>query len=69
LTEGAKVISFTAVDPAVDAAFTQTFEGSLGLSVDSTVPVYDTAGKTIVGFVSAGTRRGAAMCRRNRWVD
>jgi serine phosphatase RsbU (regulator of sigma subunit)/PAS domain-containing protein/anti-sigma regulatory factor (Ser/Thr protein kinase) len=39
---------------AADRPFTQTFEGSLGLSVDSTVPVYDTGGKTIVGFVSAG---------------
>ncbi|MFI1508806.1 SpoIIE family protein phosphatase [Streptomyces sp. NPDC020597] len=38
----------------VDRPFTETFEGSLGLSVDSTVPVYDTGGKTIVGFVSVG---------------
>ncbi|WP_193510524.1 SpoIIE family protein phosphatase/ATP-binding protein [Streptomyces coeruleorubidus] len=39
---------------AADRPFTQTFEGSLGLSVDSTVPVYDTGGKTILGFVAAG---------------
>ncbi|WP_408646358.1 SpoIIE family protein phosphatase [Streptomyces jeddahensis] len=39
---------------AIDRPFTQTFEGSLGLSVDSTVPVYDTGGKTIVGFVAVG---------------
>ncbi|MGW1749484.1 SpoIIE family protein phosphatase [Streptomyces sp. NPDC002092] len=38
----------------VDRPFTQTFEGSLGLSVDSTIPVYDTGGKTIVGFVAVG---------------
>ena len=35
--------------------FTKTFEGSLGLSVDSTVPVFDTDGKTIIGLVSVGT--------------
>ncbi|MFF6783414.1 SpoIIE family protein phosphatase [Streptomyces sp. NPDC012510] len=39
---------------AADRPFTQTFEGSLGLSVDSTVPVRDTDGTAIVGFVSAG---------------
>jgi serine phosphatase RsbU (regulator of sigma subunit)/PAS domain-containing protein/anti-sigma regulatory factor (Ser/Thr protein kinase) len=39
---------------AADRPFTQTFEGSLGLSVDSTVPVHDTDGRTIVGFVSVG---------------
>ncbi len=39
---------------AADKPFTQTFEGSLGLAVDTTVPVYDTGGKTIVGFVSVG---------------
>jgi serine phosphatase RsbU (regulator of sigma subunit)/PAS domain-containing protein len=39
---------------AADRPFTQTFEGSLGLAVDSTVPVYDTDGKTVVGFVSVG---------------
>lgn len=38
----------------VDRPFTQTFEGSLGLSVDSTIPVYDTGGKTVVGFVAVG---------------
>jgi serine phosphatase RsbU (regulator of sigma subunit)/PAS domain-containing protein/anti-sigma regulatory factor (Ser/Thr protein kinase) len=38
----------------VDRPFTQTFEGSLGLSVDSTIPIYDTGGKTIVGFVAVG---------------
>ncbi|WP_232840727.1 SpoIIE family protein phosphatase/ATP-binding protein [Streptomyces sp. Go-475] len=39
---------------AADRPFTQTFEGSLGLSVDSTVPVHDTDGTTLVGFVSVG---------------
>lgn len=39
---------------AADQPFTQTFEGSLGLSVDTTVPVFDTDGETIVGFVSVG---------------
>ncbi|CAL9353796.1 hypothetical protein SUDANB1_00516 [Streptomyces sp. enrichment culture] len=39
---------------AADRPFTKTFEGSLGLAVDTTVPVYDTNGITIVGFVSVG---------------
>ncbi|MET9834387.1 SpoIIE family protein phosphatase [Streptomyces sp. NPDC006385] len=39
---------------AADRPITQTYEGSLGLSVDSTVPVYDTGGRTIAGFVSVG---------------
>ncbi|WP_240508483.1 ATP-binding SpoIIE family protein phosphatase [Streptomyces ossamyceticus] len=39
---------------ALDRPFTRTFEGSLGLSVDSTVPVYDAAGTRIVGFVAVG---------------
>ncbi|MGX5207779.1 SpoIIE family protein phosphatase [Streptomyces violaceus] len=39
---------------AADRPFTKTFEGSLGLAVDTTVPVYDTDGNTIVGFVSVG---------------
>ncbi|PTH85762.1 histidine kinase [Streptomyces sp. A244] len=39
---------------AADRPFTRTFEGSLGLAVDTTVPVYDTNGITIVGFVSVG---------------
>ncbi|MFJ8596923.1 SpoIIE family protein phosphatase [Streptomyces sp. NPDC093598] len=39
---------------AADRPFTKTFEGSLGPAVDTTVPVYDTNGITIVGFVSVG---------------
>ncbi|MFI9753516.1 SpoIIE family protein phosphatase [Streptomyces collinus] len=39
---------------AADRPFTKTFEGSLGLAVDTTVPVYDTNGISIVGFVSVG---------------
>ncbi|MFI6375645.1 SpoIIE family protein phosphatase [Streptomyces sp. NPDC050546] len=39
---------------AADRPFTKTFEGSLGLAVDTTVPVRDTNGTTIVGFVSVG---------------
>ncbi|MEU1852424.1 SpoIIE family protein phosphatase [Streptomyces sp. NPDC019990] len=39
---------------AADRPFTKTFEGSLGLAVDTTVPVYDTNGTTIAGFVSVG---------------
>ncbi|MFF6880756.1 SpoIIE family protein phosphatase [Streptomyces sp. NPDC012474] len=39
---------------AADRPFTKTFEGSLGLAVDTTVPVYDTNGLTVVGFVSVG---------------
>ncbi|MDK1344521.1 SpoIIE family protein phosphatase [Streptomyces sp. 378] len=39
---------------AADRPFTKTFEGSLGLAVDTTVPVYDTNGIGVVGFVSVG---------------
>jgi serine phosphatase RsbU (regulator of sigma subunit)/PAS domain-containing protein len=39
---------------AADRPFTKTFEGSLGLAVDTTVPVYDVNGITIVGFVAVG---------------
>jgi serine phosphatase RsbU (regulator of sigma subunit)/PAS domain-containing protein/anti-sigma regulatory factor (Ser/Thr protein kinase) len=39
----------------INRPFTKTFEGSLGLSVDSTIPVFDTDGKTIIGLVSVGT--------------
>ncbi|MFJ4539699.1 SpoIIE family protein phosphatase [Streptomyces tibetensis] len=39
---------------AADRPFTKTFEGSLGLAVDTTVAVYDTNGLTVVGFVSVG---------------
>ncbi|GHG86355.1 histidine kinase [Streptomyces lanatus] len=39
---------------AAGRPFTQDFEGSLGLAVESTVPVFDTGGERIVGFVSVG---------------
>lgn len=39
---------------AAGRPFTQDFEGSLGLAVESTVPVFGTGGETIVGFVSVG---------------
>jgi sensor histidine kinase regulating citrate/malate metabolism len=39
---------------AASRPFTQDFEGSLGLAVESTVPVFDTGGERIVGFLSVG---------------
>ncbi|MFF8846228.1 SpoIIE family protein phosphatase [Streptomyces sp. NPDC015127] len=41
-------------EAAAGRPFTQDFEGSLGLAVETTVPVFDTGGKTIVGLVSVG---------------
>lgn len=39
---------------AIDRPFTDTFEGSLGPSVDSTVPVPDATGEGVEGFVAVG---------------
>ncbi len=41
-------------EAAAGRPFTQDFEGSLGLAVESTVPVFDTGGRKIVGLVSVG---------------
>jgi serine phosphatase RsbU (regulator of sigma subunit)/PAS domain-containing protein/anti-sigma regulatory factor (Ser/Thr protein kinase) len=41
-------------EAAAGRPFTQDFEGSLGLAVESTVPVFDTGGQKIVGLVSVG---------------
>ncbi|GAB2895087.1 SpoIIE family protein phosphatase/ATP-binding protein [Streptomyces deserti] len=41
-------------EAAAGRPFTQDFEGSLGLAVASTVPVFDTGGQRIVGLVSVG---------------
>ncbi|WP_030247447.1 MULTISPECIES: SpoIIE family protein phosphatase [unclassified Streptomyces] len=41
-------------EAAAGRPFTQDFEGSLGLAVESTVPVFDTGGQRIVGLVSVG---------------
>ncbi|MFF7735713.1 SpoIIE family protein phosphatase [Streptomyces sp. NPDC007984] len=39
---------------AAGRPITQDFEGSLGLAVESVVPVFDTDGEKIIGFVSVG---------------
>ncbi|MFM9590310.1 SpoIIE family protein phosphatase [Streptomyces scabiei] len=41
-------------EAAAGRPFTQDIEGSLGLAVESTVPVFDTGGRRIVGLVSVG---------------
>jgi serine phosphatase RsbU (regulator of sigma subunit)/PAS domain-containing protein/anti-sigma regulatory factor (Ser/Thr protein kinase) len=41
-------------EAAAGRPFTQDLEGSLGLAVESTVPVFDTGGRKIVGLVSVG---------------
>jgi serine phosphatase RsbU (regulator of sigma subunit)/PAS domain-containing protein/anti-sigma regulatory factor (Ser/Thr protein kinase) len=41
-------------EAAAGRPFTQDFEGSLGLAVETTVPVFDTGGRKIVGLVSVG---------------
>ncbi len=41
-------------EAAAGRPFTQDFEGSLGLAVESTVPVFDTGGRKMVGLVSVG---------------
>ncbi|MDG5805123.1 SpoIIE family protein phosphatase [Streptomyces ossamyceticus] len=41
-------------EAAAGRPFTQDIEGSLGLAVESTVPVFDTGGRKIVGLVSVG---------------
>jgi serine phosphatase RsbU (regulator of sigma subunit)/anti-sigma regulatory factor (Ser/Thr protein kinase) len=41
-------------EAAAGRPFTKDFEGSLGLAVESTVPVFDTGGRKIVGLVSVG---------------